>query len=376
MIFKFISKLFYIILFFICLLDIKYQAFAFSEQDCKEKAFYINDVKSEASHIDLTKAKLIAEEKGRLKAFNKLLSRLTLRNDIKSSYKIDLNKMISFIKINSEANSTNRFVGSFDFCFNREEVVIFFKKENLNFAEVFSLPISIFPIYLGPSGHVFYDDNDLWYSLWKEFLKKNDSLLNFKLSTSNLFFKRSIKGEEVLKSNKEVLTKIIKNDKTQRILIVILQPKVDRKGKYQLKISAKLYDEFGEFDQTIFSKVKLFNNYKLATTLKKEILLKDINELSYVFQESWKKNNFFKEGFIKYIDIFIPIENMQDWSKSLELFKGLPYIKKIDIIGLKKDVGKVSLAFQGTNNTFFNVLNEKGFKLKQVEDEFILIKKQ
>ena len=67
---------------------------------------------------------------------------------------------------------------------------------------------------------------------------------------------------------------------------------------------------------------------------------------------------------------------MQDWSKSLELFKGLPYIKKIDIIGLKKDVGKVSLAFQGTNNTFFNVLNEKGFKLKQVEDEFILIKKQ
>ena len=169
---------------------------------------------------------------------------------------------------------------------------------------------------------------------------------------------------------------IIKNDKTQRILIVILQPKVNRKGKYQLKISAKLYDEFGEFDQTIFSKVKLFNNYKLATTLKKEILLKDINELSYVFQESWKKNNFFKEGFIKYIDIYIPIENMQDWSRSLELFKGLPYIKKIDIIGLKKDVGKVSLAFQGTNNTFFNVLNEKGFKLKQVEDEFILIKKQ
>ena len=48
MIFKFISKLFYIILFFICLLDTKYQAFAFSEQDCKEKAFYINDIKSEA----------------------------------------------------------------------------------------------------------------------------------------------------------------------------------------------------------------------------------------------------------------------------------------------------------------------------------------
>ena len=50
-------------------------------------------------------------------------------------------------------------------------------------------------------------------------------------------------------------------------------------------------------------------------------------------------------------------------------------MKKIDVIGLKGDVGKVSLAFQGTNNTFFNILNEKGYKLKQINDEFILIKK-
>ena len=59
----------------------------------------------------------------------------------------------------------------------------------------------------------------------------------------------------------------------------------------------------------------------------------------------------------------------------MSLFNNLPYIKKIDIIGLKSDVGKVGLTFQGTNNTFFNILNEKGYKLKQVNDEFILIKK-
>ena len=50
-------------------------------------------------------------------------------------------------------------------------------------------------------------------------------------------------------------------------------------------------------------------------------------------------------------------------------------MKNIDIVGLKGDVGKISLAFQGTNNTFFNILNEKGYKLKQVNDEFILLKR-
>ena len=219
------------------------------------------------------------------------------------------------------------------------------------------------------------DEKDLWYKLWKDFLNLNDSLLKFKLSAGNLSLKRNIKGEEVLKSNKNVLKKIIKNDLTKRILVVILQPKLARIGKYQLKISGNLYNEIGEFDQTIFSKVRNYENFKSVTKLNKDILLKDISELIYVFEESWKKNNFFKEGLTTFVDVYIPIQRKQDWSNSLQLLNSLPYMKKIDIIGLKGDVGKVSLTFQGTNNTFFNILNEKGFKLKQVNDEFILLRK-
>ena len=375
MIFEYNLKLLFVKIFFIFLFSFQFEVIAFSKLDCKEKAFYVNNVISETKHRDLTKAKSKAEEKGRSIAFNQLLNRLTLRKQIKASYKIDLNKMINFIKINNEANSTNQFLGSFDFCFNRDEVVKFFKKENLNFAEVFSLPISIFPIYEGPSGYVFLDEKDTWYELWKSFLNTNDSLLKFKLSTGNLSLKRSIKGKEIISSNKNVLKKIIKNDSTKRILIVILEPKLGRFGKYQLKISGKLYNEIGEFDQTIFSKVRNYENFKSVTTLNKNLLLKDINELIYVFEESWKKNNFFKEGLITFVDSFIPIQKNKDWSNSLLLLNNLPYMKKINIIGLRGDVGKVSLGFQGTNNTFFNILNEKGYKLKQVNDEFILIKK-
>ena len=375
MIFEFNLKLFFVKIILTFLFIFQFEAIASLKLDCKEKAFYVNNVISDAIHQDLTIAKTKAEEKGRLIAFNHLLNRLTLRKQIKNSYKIDLNKMINFIKINNEANSTNQFVGSFDFCFNREEIVKFFKKENLNFAEVFSLPISIFPIYESPSGYVFLDEKDTWYKLWKSFLNANDSLLKFKLSTGNLLLKRSIKGKEIIKSDKNVLKKIIKNDSTKRILVVILEPKLGRFGKYQLKISGKFYNETGEFDQTIFSKSRNYENFKSITILNKDLLLKDIRELVYVFEESWKKNNFFNEGLITFVDVYIPIQRMQDWSNSLLLLNNLPYMKKINIIGLRGDVGKVSLGFQGTNNTFFNILNEKGYKLKQVNDEFILIKK-
>ena len=70
---------------------------ASTKLDCKEKAFYINDVISDAKHKDLTKAKLNAEEKGRLIAFNQLLNRLAFRKQIKNSYEIDLNKMTVYL---------------------------------------------------------------------------------------------------------------------------------------------------------------------------------------------------------------------------------------------------------------------------------------
>ena len=293
MIFEFNLKLFFVnIIFILFIVQFQFEVIASSKLDCKEKAFYVNDVISDAKDKDLTKAKLKAEEKGRLIAFNQLLNRLTLRKQIKDLYKIDLSKMINFIKINNEANSTNRFVGSFDFCFNRDEVVKFFKKENLNFAEVFSLPISIFPIYEGPSGYIFLDEKDLWYDLWKSFLKTNDSLLKFKLSSGSFSLRRSIKGKEIIKSNKDVIKRIIKNDSSKRVLVVILEPRLGRYGKYQLKISGKLYNETGEFDQTIFSKTRNYKSFKSVTILNKDVLLKDINQLMYVFEESWKKNNF------------------------------------------------------------------------------------
>ena len=39
-----------------------------------------------------------------------------------------------------------------------------------------------------------------------------------------------------------------------------------------------MYNENGEFDQTIFSKSRNFKDFKSVTVLNKDLLLKDINE--------------------------------------------------------------------------------------------------
>ena len=94
MIFEFNLKLFFVKIIFLFLFIFQSEVIASSKLDCKEKAFYINNVISDAKHQNLTKAKSKAEEKGRIIAFNQLLNRLTLRKQIKGKNEAELTVII------------------------------------------------------------------------------------------------------------------------------------------------------------------------------------------------------------------------------------------------------------------------------------------
>ena len=107
MIFEFNLKLFFVKLIFLFLFIFQFDVIASSKLDCKEKAFYVNNVISDAKHQDLTKAKSKAEEKGRLIAFNQLLNRLTIRKQIKDSYKIDYQATLNSLNAAKAAGASN-----------------------------------------------------------------------------------------------------------------------------------------------------------------------------------------------------------------------------------------------------------------------------
>ena len=72
MLFQFNLKFIFIKVILFFLLIFQFKVFASSKLDCKEKAFYIREVISEAKDVDLTKAKSKAEEKGRIFRFHQI----------------------------------------------------------------------------------------------------------------------------------------------------------------------------------------------------------------------------------------------------------------------------------------------------------------
>jgi len=60
MIFEFNLKFFFVKIIFLSLFIFQSEVIASSKLDCKEKAFYVNNVISDAKHKNLTKAKMIS----------------------------------------------------------------------------------------------------------------------------------------------------------------------------------------------------------------------------------------------------------------------------------------------------------------------------
>ena len=157
-------------------------------------------------------------------------------------------------------------------------------------------------------------------------------------------------------------------------MTVVSEPVLLKNGNFGLKTYSRLYNKKGEFDSTLYSNLKKFKSYNTAVKVQKKQLEKEIKQILFIFSESWKKNNLFKENALTQVNLYVPIKRKNDWSKFISLVNKLPYVNHFKIISLKNDVGKVRINFQGTAKTFLTILNEKGLKITKVKDEFVLSK--
>ena len=365
---KLIIFIFFNIIFFTQL------SFSSDFKDCNHKAFYVKNIRTDVTSDSIIKAKLLAEKQALHSGLITLIKRLTLKKKNNIKFKIELRNLINFIKINNEANSTNRFIASFDICFNRKAIIKLFKSYDLSYAEVYSLPISVLPIFGSPRGYVVFDKNHVWQKLWVKNFQNYDGLLKFKISKANLLLKRNLNVKKILLSEKNEIVKIMKFNKTKRLMTVVSEPVLLKNGNFGLKTYSRLYNKKGEFDSTLYSNLKKFKSYNTAVKVQKKQLEKEIKQILFIFSESWKKNNLFKENALTQVNLYVPIKRKNDWSKFISLVNKLPYVNHFKIISLKNDVGKVRINFQGTAKTFLTILNEKGLKITKVKDEFVLSK--
>ena len=352
------------------------------DQDCLNSSFYIKNISVDLTKESINEARYQAEQKSKLIGFKRLTHRLMIKNEEINFNKIDISSLVDYLKINKEANSDKRYLANFDICFNRNLVINFFRKNKLQYAETYREPIAVLPIFKGPRGFVIWDKRDNWYLNWQNELKALDGLVKLKLAKGNFSLNRILTANLLLKSNKDQINKLINNENTNALILVVAEPILMRDGKTYLSTHAKFYNQSGKLQTTIYRNSIPLNRTSSFYNVDKTLLEKEVSNMIKSIENNWKKNNLIDTRIYNEVDLIIPIANI----KSTTLKKKLLFNDKSIIVnstsgfkdqGFLKIQNEIIFYNKKTKNTFENLKRSSFNSSKKLkyEEDLILIQK-
>ena len=353
-----LTKLTLIIIIKICL--ISSTLLASVDQDCLNSSFYIKNISVDITKESINEARSQAEQKAKLIGFKRLANRLIIKNLGFKFNTIDIFSLVDYLKINKEANSDKRYLANFDICFNRNLVIKFFRKNKFQYAETYREPIAVLPIFKGPRGYVLWDEKDDWYLNWQNKLKIIDGLVKLKLAKGNFSLNRNLKANLLLKSNEDQINKLINNENTNALILVVAEPILMRDGKTYLSTYGKFYNKSGKIRSTIYRNSILLKRTSSFYNVDKALLEKEVSNMIKSIETNWKKNNLIDTRIYNEVDLIIPITQI----KSTLLSKNLLFNDKSIIVkstsdfkdqGFLKIKNEIIFYKTKTENTFENI---------------------
>ena len=332
------------------------------DQDCSNSSFYIEKINVDLTKESINEARSQAEYEAKLKGFNRLIKRLIIENKKLKFDKIEISSLVDYLKINKEANSDKRYLANFDICFNRNLVINFFRKNKLKYSETYREPIAILPIFKGPRGGVLWDEKDKWYLKWQDALNSVDGLLKLKLARGNFSLNRILTANILLRSNDDLIKKLINNENTNALIIVVAEPKMIKNGKTYLSTYAKYYNNSGKFQSSLYRNKTSLDTASSFYNINQNILENEVLNIIGSLETNWKKNNLIDTSVYNEVDLIIPIS----LANSTNLQKKLLFNDK-------------SIYVKSTSNFsdkgFIKIKNEIVFYQKKSEKSFDNIKR-
>ena len=284
-------------------------SFGSSNDDCRSSSFYIKNINVDLTNSSIMKARSEAELKAKLVGFKRLIKRLTIRDKQIKINNSEISQLVNYLKINKEANSDKRYKANFDICFKRISVIDFFRKKKIMYSETFRETIAVLPIFKGLRGVIIWDKNDLWYKKWKQELIVDDGLVKLELAEGNFYFNRNLNTKSLSNFDKKLIQNLIKNEKTNSLLLVFAEPILKTDGKTYLLTYAKFYNKDGGLENTIYRNTTSLTKTSSVFDIKENLFRKEVINIIDSIQKNWKEDNLINTLVYDEVDLIIPINS-------------------------------------------------------------------
>lgn len=284
-------------------------SFGSNNDDCRSSSFYIKNISVDLTKSSIMKARSEAETKAKLVGFKRLIKRLTIRDKQIKINNSEISQLVNYLKINKEANSDKRYKANFDICFKRMSVINFFRNKKIMYSETYRETIAVLPIFKGLRGVVIWDKNDVWYKKWKQELMLDDGLVKLDLAEGNFYLNRNLNTKSLTNFDKKLIQNLIKNEKTNSLLLVFAEPVLKTDGKTYLLTYAKFYNKDGDLENTIYRNTTPLKKTSSVFDIKENLIRKEVMNIIDSIQKNWKKDNLINTRIYDEVDLIIPINS-------------------------------------------------------------------
>lgn len=320
--------------------------------DQGQDAFTISNI-----HVDITAetasiARKKALAKGEKRAFNLLLKRLTLRIDFQNLPILSTKNISSYVKdfgVSNEKSSKARYIADLTYRFKPREIRLLLRDNQVDFAETFSKPVLLFPIYQVAGAVALWDEPNPWREAWGNRPKAQKraagsqvaGLIPIIFGNGDLKDIATISAELAVKGDEQRLTAIAKRYRVEKTLVVLGTLVSMPSGSLLFKVSISRYGK-NESRQPFLTEIKGAEGEGVDS-----LLIRSAVEIKALIEDQWKAENLLKFESASVLAVALPINNLDEWVEAKRRLAKVAVIENAELVLLSRTKVWLNVHFIG-----------------------------
>lgn len=357
-----VCGLFFAVWFFFCLI--------ISQPSLAENVFEVRNVAVDVTAGAAADARKLALLDGKLRAFNILLKRLTLRMEHKSLPILTAEEIDTYINdfsVSNEKTSPVRYLALLTFRFKPEPVRALLSDQGFSFAVTVSKPVLVLPVFQTAGALILWDDPNPWRDAWAA-EAKNHGLLPTKLPLGDLADIAAIGAEQSMDGDLQRLNAIAQRYGASDTLVVFGVLRVEAaKARRVLEVY------FTRYGNKFRGQTEVVNFSQEENETLDDLLSRAANEITYIVEDNWKRDNLMQLSNFGIIPVTLSILNLKDWVLVRSRLSSVAVVRRTEIVLLSKDEVRLNLHFFGETDQLSLALEQADIKLFQEEGSWILV---
>lgn len=330
----------------------------------QDAVYRVGGIAVDARADTAAQAREAAIADGQAKAFQALVTRLVVREDVPRLPRLAADQVTAYMQdfsVADERSSAGRYIARFTFRFNPRSVRDLFQKHGVRFAESRSRPLVVLPLLAAGGTPRLWQEGNAWLAAWSR-RSFEEGLVPFRVPIGDLSDLSLINAAQAAAADTDRLIQVASKYGGGGVLIAEAKLKGNAsQGNASVTVAGRRFTK-GRITKTLPVTLSQQAGERLDSLLERATVAVFEGE-----QRVWKQNNLLNFGSKQTILVRVPIARLDDWLQVRRRLGQVSSVLTATPVLVKRGEAKLSLTYLGDEAQLIRALSQQDLVLRQAQ---------